>query len=108
MTWRNLLALGISGGLLPCPSALMALLGAVAVGRAGFGLLVVIAFSLGLAATLTLVGLLFLYAGRLLERRAMAGPWSGLLRFAPAAAALAVTVSGVTIVARAVLELQRM
>ena len=80
LTWRGLLALGISGGLLPCPSALLALLGAVAVGRAGFGLLVVVAFSLGLAATLTGVGLLFLYAGRFLERRAIAGRWSGMLR----------------------------
>jgi nickel/cobalt transporter (NicO) family protein len=69
---------------------------------------VVLAFSLGLAATLTGVGLLFLYAGRFLERRALAGPWSGLLRFAPAAAALAVTASGVMIVARAVVELQRL
>ena len=108
ITWRSLAALGVSGGLIPCPSALLALLGAVAVGRPGFGLAVVVAFSLGLAATLTGVGLLFLYAGRFLERRAVAGPWSGFLRYAPAAAALAVTVSGVTIVARAVLELQRM
>ena len=107
VTWRNLLALGISGGLLPCPSALLALLGAMAVGRAGFGLMVVVAFSLGLAATLTGVGILFLYAGRFLERRVVAGPWSGLLRFAPAAAALAVTASGVMIVARALLEIQR-
>lgn len=106
VTWRGLLALGISGGLLPCPSALLALLGAVAVGRAGFGLLVVLAFSLGLAATLTGVGLLFLYAGCLLERRALAGPWSRLIRFAPAAAALAVTASGLMLVARAVVELQ--
>ena len=108
LTWRNLLALGISGGLLPCPSALLALLGAVAVGRAGFGVMVVIAFSVGLAATLTGVGLLFLYAGRFLERRASAGPFAGLLRFAPAAAALAVTTSGVVIVARAVVELRLM
>jgi nickel/cobalt exporter len=107
LTWRNLLALGISGGLLPCPSALLALLGAVAVGRAGFGLLVVVAFSLGLAATLTGVGLLFLYAGRLLERRAIAGPWSGMLQFAPAVAAVAVTASGVMIVVRSLVELQR-
>lgn len=106
ITWRGLLALGVSGGLLPCPSALLALLGAVAVGRAGFGVLVVIAFSLGLAATLTGVGLLFLFAGRFLERRAISGPWSRILRFAPAAAALAVTASGVLIVARAVTELR--
>jgi nickel/cobalt transporter (NicO) family protein len=107
LTWRSLLALGISGGLLPCPSALLALLGAVAVGRAGFGLMVVVAFSLGLAATLTGVGLLFLYAGRFLERRAIAGRWSGLLQFAPAIAALAVTASGVMIVVRSLVELQR-
>jgi nickel/cobalt exporter len=108
LTWRGLLALGISGGLLPCPSALLALLGAVAVGRAGFGLMVVVAFSLGLAATLTGVGLLFLYAGRFLERRALAGRWSGVLQFAPAVAAVAVTASGVMIVARALVELQRL
>ena len=108
VTWRNLLALGISGGILPCPSALLALLGAVAVGRAGFGLLVVIAFSLGLAATLTGVGLLFLYAGRFLERRAVASRWSGLLQYAPAVAALAVMLSGVMIVTRVLLELQRL
>jgi ABC-type nickel/cobalt efflux system permease component RcnA len=108
VTWRNLLALGISGGLLPCPSALLALLSAVAVGRAGFGLAVVVAFSLGLATTLTGIGLLFLYAGRFLERRAAAGPVPGLLRYAPAVAALAVTTSGVLIAARAVLELQRL
>jgi ABC-type nickel/cobalt efflux system permease component RcnA len=106
MTWRGLLALGISGGLLPCPSALLALLGAVAVDRAGFGLLVVVAFSVGLAATLTGVGLLFLYAGTYLERRAMAGPMAGLLRIAPAVAALAVTASGVMIVARAIAEMR--
>ena len=107
VTWRSLLALGISGGILPCPSALLALLGAVAVGRAGFGMLVVVAFSLGLAATLSAVGLLFLYAGRLLERRSIAGRWSWLMRFAPAAAAMAVTASGLIIVVRALMEIQR-
>jgi len=105
VTWRNLLALGISGGLLPCPSALLALLGAVAIGRAGFGLAIVLAFSVGLAATLTGIGILFLYAGRFLERRTMSARWSGLLQYAPAAAALLVTVSGVMLVARAVMEL---
>src|SRR4051812_26749848 len=106
LTWRSLLALGISGGLLPCPSALLALLGAVAVGRAGFGLMVVVAFSLGLAATLTGVGLLFLYAGHFLERRTLTGRWSGMLQFAPALAAVAVTASGAMIAARALLELR--
>ena len=105
VTWRNLLALGISGGLLPCPSALLALLGAVALGRAGFGLAIVLAFSIGLAATLTGIGILFLYAGRFLERRTVSARWGGLLQYAPAAAALLVTASGVMLVARAVMEL---
>jgi nickel/cobalt transporter (NicO) family protein len=70
ITWKNLLALGISGGLLPCPSALVVLLSAIYMERTGYGLLLVIAFSAGLAATLTGVGLMFLYAGRLLKRPA--------------------------------------
>jgi ABC-type nickel/cobalt efflux system permease component RcnA len=105
VTWRSLLALGISGGLVPCPSALVVLLGSIALGRVGFGLLLVVAFSLGLAAALTAVGLLFLFAGRYLERRAngaRAGRMVGLaLRYAPVAGALGVTVAGVVIVARA-------
>ena len=68
VTWRSLLALGISGGLLPCPSALVVLLSAISLHRVGYGLLLVIAFSVGLAATLTAVGLAFVYAGRFLKR----------------------------------------
>jgi ABC-type nickel/cobalt efflux system permease component RcnA len=68
--------------------------------------MVVVTFSLGLAATLTGVGLLFLYAGRFLERHAIDGRWSGMLRFAPAVAAIAVTASGVMIVVRSLVGLQ--
>ncbi len=67
-TWRGLLALGVSGGLLPCPSALVVLLGAVALGRIGFGMLLILAFSLGLATVLTIVGLVFVYARNLFSR----------------------------------------
>jgi hypothetical protein len=55
---------------------------------------------------LTGVGLLFLYAGRFLERRALSGRWSGILQYAPALAAVAVTASGAMIVARALLEIR--
>jgi len=55
---------------------------------------VVVAFSLGLAATLTGVGLLFLYAGRFLEQRRLPGVTTRLMRFAPVVAALAVTDAG--------------
>jgi ABC-type nickel/cobalt efflux system permease component RcnA len=68
VTWRSLLALGVSGGLIPCPSALIVLLGAIALNRIGFGLILVLAFSLGLAAALTSIGMMFIYAGRLFER----------------------------------------
>jgi ABC-type nickel/cobalt efflux system permease component RcnA len=65
VTWRSLLTLGISGGLLPCPSAMVLLLTAVALHRIGFGLALVVAFSVGLAGVLTVVGLLFIKGDRL-------------------------------------------
>lgn len=65
ISWKNLLGLGISGGLLPCPSALVLMLSAINLGRIGYGLILTLAFSFGLAATLTVVGLLFLYGGKL-------------------------------------------
>ena len=64
VSWKNLLALGVSGGLLPCPSALVLMLSAINLGRIGYGLILTLVFSFGLAATLTAVGLAFLYAGK--------------------------------------------
>jgi ABC-type nickel/cobalt efflux system permease component RcnA len=59
---RDLITLGITGGLLPCPSALVVMLAAVSVGQVLLGLLLITAFSAGLAAVLTVVGLLLVYA----------------------------------------------
>src|SRR5207253_10231633 len=67
ITLRSLLALGVSGGIVPCPSALVVLLSAVALHRVGLGLLLLVAFSMGLASMLVLVGLLVVRAGRLME-----------------------------------------
>ena len=64
--WRNLLALGVSGGLVPCPSALALMLAAIALGRPGWGLILCAAFGLGLAGVLTGVGLLCLAGVRFL------------------------------------------
>jgi nickel/cobalt transporter (NicO) family protein len=74
---RGLAAVGLSGGLLPSPSALVVLLGAVALGRTAFGLVLVAAFSIGLAAALTVVGLLVLKARDAARSRlgARAGAW---------------------------------
>lgn len=64
VSWKSLLGLGISGGLLPCPSALVLMLSAISLGRIGYGLVLTTAFSFGLAATLTAVGLIFLHIGK--------------------------------------------
>ncbi len=68
ITWKSLLGLGVSGGLLPCPSALVLMLAAINLNRIGYGLVLTVAFSVGLAATLIFVGLAFLYLGKLLDR----------------------------------------
>lgn len=81
------------------------LLGAIALGKVGFGLLLVLAFSLGLAGALTAVGLLFLYAGRFLERRLSPGSRGvALLRYAPVAGAVVLTLAGAAILVRALGE----
>ena len=64
----GLIALGASGGLVPCPSALVLLLTSIALGRIGLGLLLLTSFSLGLAAVLVGIGLLVLYAKSLLPQ----------------------------------------
>jgi nickel/cobalt exporter len=65
--WRSVLAIGISGGLLPCPAALVVLLSAIGLGRVGFGMLLIVAFSAGLALVLSVIGLTVLYSGRWLS-----------------------------------------
>lgn len=72
ISWRSLLALGVSGGLLPCPSALVLMLAAISLNRVGYGLVLTLAFSFGLAATLTAVGFAFLLMGKLFERPGLA------------------------------------
>jgi ABC-type nickel/cobalt efflux system permease component RcnA/hydrogenase/urease accessory protein HupE len=98
VTWKGLLGLGVSGGLLPCPAALVLLLTAVSLGRVGLGMILVTFFSLGLAGVLIIVGLLFVKGGRLLARvpqGSIFGAWM------PVASALVVCVIGVLITVRA-------
>ena len=68
VTLRELLTLGISGGIVPCPAALVVLLSAVSMQRIGFGLLLIVAFSVGLAAVLIAIGLLMVYAREFMSR----------------------------------------
>jgi len=103
VTWRSLLALGISGGILPCPSALVLLLAAVSLNRVGFGIVLVLAFSVGLAAVLTAVGLLFVKGSRLLQRVPQAGTW---MRVLPLVSGLAILVIGIGLTAEAVTNIR--
>jgi len=96
ITPRSLVALGVSGGIVPCPSALVVLLSAIALHRVELGLVMLVAFSLGLASLLVAVGLLVVRAGRLIERTPLAHALSGAL---PVVSAGIVTVIGFGIAA---------
>ncbi|HEX3100224.1 MAG TPA: hypothetical protein VHQ01_00455 [Pyrinomonadaceae bacterium] len=95
LTWSNLLALGVSGGLLPCPSALVLMLSAISLGRIGYGLILTVVFSFGLAATLTTVGLIFLYLGNVFGQTAFAG--NKLFKALPVLSAFVVASAGALI-----------
>jgi ABC-type nickel/cobalt efflux system permease component RcnA len=72
---RELLTLGISGGIVPCPAALVVLLSAVSMNRVGFGLFLIVAFSAGLAAVLVGIGVLMVYARQSMSRFQSEGKW---------------------------------
>jgi nickel/cobalt transporter (NicO) family protein len=95
VSWRGLLGLGISGGLLPCPSALVLMLSAISLGRVGYGLILTLVFSLGLAATLTAVGLIFLYVGKAFGNSGLAK--NRLVRTLPVFSALVIACVGAVI-----------
>ena len=93
VSWRSLLALGVSGGLVPCPSAMVLLLAAVALNKTAYGMLLVVAFSIGLAITLTLVGLAFLYARNRFRTPAAGTRWAHLLPVLSAGAILVIGIA---------------
>jgi nickel/cobalt exporter len=99
LSMRSLLAVGVSGGLLPCPSALVVLLAAISLHRVAFGLVLIVAFSLGLALTITGIGLVAVFAKRAFGRMSMDG---GLIRLLPAVSALVILVAGAVMTARAI------
>lgn len=96
---RSLLAVGVSGGLLPCPSALVVLLAAISLHRIAFGLLLIVAFSAGLALTITGIGLVAVLARGAFRRVGFDGR---LVRLLPALSALVILGAGVAMTLRAV------
>ena len=93
VTLGSLIALGASGGLVPCPSALVLLLSSIALGRVTLGLTLLVAFSAGLALVLMAIGLAVLYAKHLIPDTAKAAR-SPLLRYLPVASAGVITCAG--------------
>jgi ABC-type nickel/cobalt efflux system permease component RcnA len=90
---RSLLAVGVSGGLLPCPSALVVLLAAISLHRVAFGLILIVALSI------TGIGLLAVLAKRAFARRSFDGL---LIRALPAVSAAVILVAGIAMTAHAI------
>jgi ABC-type nickel/cobalt efflux system permease component RcnA len=98
---RGLLGVGVAAGLLPCPSALVVLLSAIALHRVGLGLALILAFSVGLAATITGIGLVAVLARRAFGRLRLDGP---LVRALPAVSAAVILAVGIGITLNALPE----
>jgi len=93
VSWSSLAALGASGGLVPCESALVLLLTAIALRRVGLGLLLLVSFSVGLAIVLMGIGAIVIYAKNLLPAGAQTGR-NPFFRWMPVASAVVVLVLG--------------
>ncbi len=102
LTLRTLVALGISGGIVPCPEALVVLLAAVKLHRIGYGMLLITAFSVGLAAALIAIGLLVVVARERFGTSARFGSGGALTRYLPIGSAAAITMIGIVLTLRAV------
>ena len=101
MGWRTLTGMGVAGGLVPSPSALVVLLGATALGRAWFGVVLVVCYGLGMAVTLTAAGLLLLRAQAVIDRRGWhLGRTRDLAKLLPMATASVVVLLGLGLVMR--------
>ncbi len=100
ISFKQLLILGITGGILPCPAALVVLLSAIALHRIAFGFFLIVTFSIGLAAVLIGIGLMFVHAGRWLHRL---NPQSALVRrHLPLLSAAFITAIGVALTLQAI------
>jgi ABC-type nickel/cobalt efflux system permease component RcnA len=95
----SLVTLGTTGGMVPCPGALVVLLSAVSLNRVGFGLLLIVAFSVGLAAVLIAIGMLMVYARRFMGRFHADGPL--VQRWLPLASSAVITVIGLVLAIQA-------
>ena len=103
LTWRSLFALGLAGGLVPSASALLLLLGSFAANRAGYGLVLVIAFGAGMAIVLAGIGLALVYASKLIERLPRNSSIGRAWELVPLGTAVVVVVAGLYLTSQALL-----
>jgi len=104
LSWRSLVAPGLAGGLVPSPSALVVLLGGIALGRAWFGVTLVMAYGIGMAAALVGAGYLLVRARDRMARRVTqhsSGRLARLGEVLPLVTAALVTTGGLALAARA-------
>lgn len=94
VTFGSLIALGVSGGIVPCPEALIVLISAISLHRIGFGLILIVAFSIGLALVLMGIGLAMVYAKRFMERFSGEGK---IIQTLPLLSSVVITILGFAI-----------
>jgi nickel/cobalt exporter len=102
ITPGSLIALGVSGGLVPCPSALVVLLSAITLNRVGIGMVLISAFSLGLASVLVGIGVLMVSARRFMERFVRVE--GSLVRGLPLVSSIVITLLGLAIALQALIR----
>jgi ABC-type nickel/cobalt efflux system permease component RcnA len=103
--WRGLFALGLSGGLVPSVSALILLLGSVSLGRPAYGIVLTVAFGLGMAVVLVGIGMALVYARGLIDRLSVRRGSLGIGQRLPVLTAAVVLAAGVLITGQALLSL---
>jgi ABC-type nickel/cobalt efflux system permease component RcnA len=98
---RFLVLMGVAGGLVPTTSALVVLLGATALGKPWFGVILVAIYGLGMSASLMGAGLLMVRLQSWMERQFLGKPWwQTALRLAPVITSIVLCVGGLTIALR--------
>jgi ABC-type nickel/cobalt efflux system permease component RcnA len=103
ITWRSLFLLGLAGGIIPSTNALLILLGTIAAGRTAFGIVLVVAFGLGMAVVLGGVGLALVYARGRLDRLSPSSSLGRVSSAAPLVASVVVLALGVYLTGQAFL-----
>jgi nickel/cobalt exporter len=102
LSWRSLAVLGLAGGLIPSANALLILLGTIAAGRPAWGVVLVVAFGVGMAAVMAGIGLVVVQARSMLDRASGPAPFAAARRLVPLGASLAVLAFGLVLSVEAI------